>query len=137
MQQNSNTTYRVSDYGRLGADGKPRALHIDKAVDVTVTAPPVLPYGAVGEWITVNGGLRRPLAACDLFISDLLKVTGNCPVGAGDSFLSLLCLEGRAQLVCGDTRLPVHKGSSIFLPAGLSAQLIAGQEPGLFLSSTL
>ena len=33
VQQNSNTTYRVSDYGRLGADGKPRPLHIEKAVD--------------------------------------------------------------------------------------------------------
>ena len=30
VQQNSNTTYRVSDYGRLGADGKPRQLHIEK-----------------------------------------------------------------------------------------------------------
>ena len=28
IQQNSNTTYRVYDYGRLGADGKPRELHI-------------------------------------------------------------------------------------------------------------
>ena len=35
VQQNSNTTYRVSDYGRLGADGNPRPLHIEKAVDVT------------------------------------------------------------------------------------------------------
>ena len=33
IQQNSNTTYRVYDYGRLGADGKPRELHIEKAID--------------------------------------------------------------------------------------------------------
>ena len=33
VQQNSNTTYRVSDYGRLGADGKPRELHIKKAAE--------------------------------------------------------------------------------------------------------
>ena len=49
IQQNSNTTYRVSDYGRLGADGKPRELHVKKAVDVTVTAAPTIPYGNVGE----------------------------------------------------------------------------------------
>ena len=30
VQQNSNVTYRVYDYGRVGADGKPRALHIEK-----------------------------------------------------------------------------------------------------------
>ena len=43
IQQNSNTTYRVYDYGRLGADGKPRPLHTEKALDVTVTAPPRAP----------------------------------------------------------------------------------------------
>jgi mannose-6-phosphate isomerase len=34
IQQNSNTTYRVFDWNRVGADGKPRALHIDSALDV-------------------------------------------------------------------------------------------------------
>ena len=34
IQQNSNTTYRVFDWNRPGADGKPRDLHIDKALDV-------------------------------------------------------------------------------------------------------
>ncbi len=34
IQQNSNTTYRVYDWGRLGTDGNPRPLHIDKALDV-------------------------------------------------------------------------------------------------------
>ena len=35
IQQNSNTTYRVYDYGRVGADGNPRQLHIEKAKEVT------------------------------------------------------------------------------------------------------
>lgn len=34
-QQNSNVTYRVYDYGRVGTDGKPRALHIEQALAVT------------------------------------------------------------------------------------------------------
>jgi mannose-6-phosphate isomerase len=34
IQQNSDTTYRVYDWGRLGKDGKPRPLHVDKALDV-------------------------------------------------------------------------------------------------------
>ncbi|MEA3336174.1 MAG: type I phosphomannose isomerase catalytic subunit [Chloroflexota bacterium] len=34
IQQNSNTTYRVYDWGRLDASGHPRPLHIDKAMDV-------------------------------------------------------------------------------------------------------
>ena len=39
IQQSSNVTYRVYDYGRLGTDGKPRELHISKAVEVTDTTP--------------------------------------------------------------------------------------------------
>ena len=38
IQQNSNSTYRVYDYGRIGKDGKPRELHIKKAVDVYLTS---------------------------------------------------------------------------------------------------
>lgn len=34
VQQSSDSTYRVYDYGRLGDDGKPRALHLNKALDV-------------------------------------------------------------------------------------------------------
>ena len=39
IQQNSNTTYRIYDYGRVGKDGKPRELHVEKAKDVTKLAP--------------------------------------------------------------------------------------------------
>lgn len=34
VQQNSDLTYRVYDWGRVGKDGKPRQLHIEKAIDV-------------------------------------------------------------------------------------------------------
>lgn len=37
VQQNSDTTYRIYDYGRLGLDGKPRELHVEDAVNVTHT----------------------------------------------------------------------------------------------------
>ena len=102
VQQNSNTTYRVSDYGRLGPDSKPRALHVDKAVDVTVTVPPQIPYGAVGRVSPVPGGSVRPLASCGLFTAELLTVEGQMRVGCSESFTALLCLEGRGRC-CGRT----------------------------------
>ena len=121
VQQNSNTTYRVSDYGRLGADGKPRPLHVDKAVDVTDPVPPTVPYGAVGEEAPIEGGTLRPLASCDLFTADLVKVAGTVTFGEADTFVSLLCLSGEATLTCGDTTLTLKKGASVFLPAGMTA----------------
>ena len=38
IQQNSTLTYRLYDYGRVGADGKPRELHIAKALEVADTS---------------------------------------------------------------------------------------------------
>ncbi len=124
VQQNSNTTYRVSDYGRLGADGKPRPLHVDKAVEVTHTVPPSRPYGQIGESIAVHGGFYRPLASCDLFTTQLLTVTETMHVGCSDSFTSLLCLEGGCTLEAqGQQTLSLGKGASVFLPAGMTAHL--------------
>ena len=128
-QQNSNTTYRVSDYGRLGADGKPRALHIDKAVEVTETVPPMAPYGAVGEPVALSGGTLRPLASCDLFTAELLTLSGTTHVGVRDSFTSLLCLTGEATLTAeGCEPLTLSKGASVFLPAGMSAAVTGEAE---------
>lgn len=123
VQQNSNTTYRVSDYGRLGADGKPRPLHVDKAVDVTVPTPPAIPYGAIGEVTAVDGGSVRALASCELFTADLLNVDGTVIVGKADSFVSLLCLDGEAKLTGEGTELTLKKGVSVFIPAGMTASV--------------
>ena len=97
VQQNSNTTYRVSDYGRLGADGKPRPLHIEKALEVTKRTPPVLPYGSVGEIKKENFGSVRKLASCDLFTAELLSLDGETDLCLRDSFISLLVLIGEKR----------------------------------------
>lgn len=120
VQQNSNTTYRVSDYGRLGADGKPRPLHVDKAVDVTVPTPPSIPYGQTGELSPIEGGTLRPLANCEFFTADLVNVDGTATFGKADTFVSLLCLDGDATLTDGTTAFALKKGASAFVPAGMT-----------------
>jgi mannose-6-phosphate isomerase len=48
IQQNSDTTYRVYDWGRLGLDGKPRTLHVAQSLaslDANTAPPPVLVRG--------------------------------------------------------------------------------------------
>lgn len=39
IQQSSNVTYRLYDYGRLGADGKPRPLHVERSLAVLKPGP--------------------------------------------------------------------------------------------------
>jgi len=58
IQQNSNTTYRVYDWNRLGTDGKPRQLHIDKALEVIDFAC-VEPEISLPRLITEGNGIQR------------------------------------------------------------------------------
>lgn len=60
IQQNSNATYRVYDWNRLGADGRPRPMHVEKALDVIDFAN-VEPGICPPEPVTSEGGCRRSL----------------------------------------------------------------------------
>ena len=117
IQQNSNVTYRIYDYGRLGADGKPRQLHIPQALDVTLREPPKAQ------------DFHGHLAQCDYFTVD--AVEGDFEdVCDETSFTSLLVLEGRGTLTETATgeSLPIRKGQSLFLPAGTGAYAVTGTD---------
>ncbi len=121
IQENSNITYRVSDYGRLGADGKPRALHIDKAVEVASLEPSSVPYGNVGSIKALENGKAsiRELANCEYFTARAIKLDGaEITIPAGKGFASLVVLNGEVNLEsCGES-YSLAKGGSVFIPAG-------------------
>ncbi len=128
VQQNSNTTYRVSDYGRLGADGKPRQLHIKQALEVTKTVKPTLPYGNVGDVLLYPFGTVRELARCKYFCTELLSLNGNIGIYDNDSFISLLVLGGSSTLSYSGGTMQLKKGDSVFIPAGLKVRLTGTAE---------
>jgi len=128
VQQNSNSTYRVYDFGRLGADGKPRELHIEKALDVTKCEKPTLPYGQVGETKTFDFGKERTLASCELFTAKLISLKTSKTIKNDDSFVSLLVLDGEIELKYSDITEKCVKGDSIFIPAGISAEISGNAE---------
>ena len=72
IQQNSNTTYRIYDYGRVGADGKPRQLHVDKAVEVTDLCP-AKPYPQ-SEPAVKEGWSEKLLSSCEYFTVHALEI---------------------------------------------------------------
>lgn len=123
VQQNSNTTYRVSDYGRLGADGKPRELHVDKALNVTKCKKPDMPYGNIGQVYVEGNNSIRELAVCDKFSAKLLSLNGKYAISLEDSFTSLIVLDGNAAISCNNRTLNITKGDSVFIPAGLEVEL--------------
>ncbi len=133
IQQNSNTTYRIYDFGRLGADGKPRELHIDKAVDVTRLEPPTRSCKPQGEPQQHDGYCSTLLASCEYFTVTRMDVENSVSLNADNkSFHSLLCLEGDATVQCNGQELSMKKGESIFLPAGTGAYTVSGTCQFLF-----
>ena len=133
IQQNSNPPYRIYDFGRLGADGKPRELHIDKAVDVTRLEPPTRSCKPQGEPQQHDGYCSTLLASCEYFTVTRMDVENSVSLNADNkSFHSLLCLEGDATVQCNGQELSMKKGESIFLPAGTGAYTVSGTCQFLF-----
>lgn len=126
IQQNSNTTYRVYDYGRVGADGKPRELHIEKALDVTKLTP-AEPY-KLPEPEKLEGRTVQRLADCEYFTVSREEVETETLLCADEaSFNHVLVLEGEGTLISDFGTAELKKGSSVFVPAGTGVYKIKGK----------
>ncbi len=98
IQQNSDITYRIYDWGRVQADGSPRKLHIDRALDVThfgsgnAGAAKPLAYASGGSEVSV-------LAACKYFAAEMVRVTGSHTFDTrGETFTLLLGTSGTIRV---------------------------------------
>lgn len=117
IQQNSNTTYRVYDYDRRGADGKPRELHIDKAIDVSRLTPSPSADSS-GNVENHDGYTSRLIAKCRYFTSEQIEVkeSARIPI-TDDSFRSVIICDGEATVSIAGCELSAKRGDSIFIPA--------------------
>ncbi len=126
VQQNSNTTYRVYDYGRL-QNGKPRELHVEKALDVTSTKAIDASGKPMGETVKKDGYSETLLTSCELFTMKKLEIEEKATVVADStSFVSLVCLDGNGVVMHGDTCVTLYKGESVFIPASYGEVEILG-----------
>lgn len=108
VQQNSNLTYRLYDYGRVGADGKPRELHVEKGKKVSK--------------LTAYTPDKR--MACEYFDCSRFDISGKKSFSVGaDSFLAIIILSG--SLDVGGTRY--DKGDTVFIPAAYGDLLVKGK----------
>ena len=127
IQQNSNTTYRVYDWGRVGADGKPRPLHVSKAMDVIdfERVEPGVPRPVV---ITEESGFRRELLCRNpYFVTERLVLDPGVAFGGerhGDTLEIWGVLEGEVSvngLALGAVRF-------CLLPAALGEFTVTARE---------
>ena len=116
IQQTSDITYRIYDYGRLGLDGKPRQLHTELAKDA-------IDYRVFPDYRTdfeekVNE--ENLVIDCKYFTTSVFNLDSpfTKEVAPLDSFLVVMCLEGRGSLKDSEGRVtPLHQGETILVPA--------------------
>ncbi|MDR0946746.1 MAG: class I mannose-6-phosphate isomerase [Ruminococcus sp.] len=127
IQQNSNTTFRVYDYGRTGSDGQPRPLHIKEALEVinSNVSEKSLTTSLTGSDRNV-GNAEEFLGACEYFSALRLNIKAENFFAGSDTFLSLLIIDGEGELTYLDLKMPLYKGDSIFIPAGCGKFSING-----------
>jgi len=117
IQQNSNTTFRVHDWDRIGPDGRSRALHLDQALKVI-------------DWNNTESGLirfpRPPspnptlLLECPLFRVEQIGIREPIEwTRHPDGFQILFIAEGSLFLEGGGIETQAPRGSSWLIPAGM------------------
>ncbi|MCC7208851.1 MAG: class I mannose-6-phosphate isomerase [Anaerolineae bacterium] len=129
LQQTSDTTYRVYDWDRVGLDGKPRDLHLGKALAVTaysVNPPALRPVVEREE----TGYARAELIRGQYFGLDRLALRTGCEL---DTHMerphALTAIQGNAEIRGkGFAPVPLPLGATAFVPAGVGQYTLAGSD---------
>ncbi|HVB34428.1 MAG TPA: class I mannose-6-phosphate isomerase [Patescibacteria group bacterium] len=120
VQEYSDLTYRIFDYNRTDASGKPRELHVAKALDVIrfgdSTAGKTRPVMRNRGPVEVSY-----LAACRHFAAERWRFAEPFDlIPAKEHFDLLIFIAGEAEVVAGESRRRFHRGEVWFVPAGLA-----------------
>lgn len=131
IQQSSDTTFRLFDWNRVGADGQPRPLHIEQSLDVTDYASgPVHARKSNREL----AGLQN-LVSCDKFTLSVLE-RGDCELKPTRRCQILTVPRGTAVLHTPDETVTLQCGQTVLLPAAMPACELSVQADATALIAT-
>lgn len=135
LQEYSDITYRLYDYGRLQADGTPRQLHVDQALQVMDFEPPAMSKAAPVAVTSAHGAPIRVLAACRYFVLAEALVHGTQRVDATPASCQIISvLGGGCTLRGGGQELDLQLGDTVVLPAMLGGVTVSGSDARLSLA---
>lgn len=119
IQQNSDLTYRLYDWNRVGNDGKPRQLHLDKAIDVADVVnfqKPKATNKTGYETIIESKYFKVDKAV----IKSSVKLKSN-----NDTFYAVNVVEGSGKVIT-DKEYKLRAGDSFIIPAYLGEFILEG-----------
>ncbi len=119
IQQNSNSTYRMFDYGRRDKNGNLRELHVEKALDVVNTHGFSVDTSGFQPPVEHDGYTQQLIVQCKYFQCNRYHVDTEATIAVDDaSFKSIIVLSGEGRLRLQDTTYDMHPGDSFFVTAG-------------------
>jgi mannose-6-phosphate isomerase len=128
LEENSDLTYRLDDFGRVGLDGKPRPLHWQKGLDVTRVELPQYRHLPKLEFHEPYGS-RRWVLACRYFALEeltLIKIASFAGSIERVEILSILSGEGRVETEAG--WMAYRTGDTWVIPPGIKNYRLAPEE---------
>lgn len=132
IQENSNLTYRLYDYDRVGKDGKKRELHVDKAMKVAKLKSSATPKQPLRVLRYRSGVASELLCRCKYFeVYRMIVNTERRQVvhyrADEVNFRVLLCVNGCGTMSFNEESINIYKGDCVFFPADSEKVSIHGQ----------
>ncbi len=125
IQQSSDLTYRLYDWGRVGLDGQPRALHIEESLACAKLRPGSCACHARAE--DVPGGALEALIRGRHFALDRLHLDGRHPRSTHNVPLLVLALDGAVQVASAAGKAELGPASSALVPACAEGVALTGR----------
>ena len=126
VQQNSNTTYRLYDWNRVGADGKPRPLHIEESFK---TIEWKNGEGTAHTRACAHAGIAdyKSLVSCTFFQVGKLALQGSTSIERdGTTFTAFFVETGNVSIEAGGETVQLFKGMSCLIPAAAKKFTLSG-----------
>jgi mannose-6-phosphate isomerase len=133
IQQASDTTYRLYDWGRVGADGKPRQLHVEEALRV-------IDYSAVElqpQTPQATPPATERLVTCGKFVLDRWKLTSLGRLECRERFHILSVIDGELSVASSSVKVDLRRGETALLPASIRDVTLQPQKTAVLLDICL
>ena len=132
IQQSSDVTYRIYDFGRVDSEGRPRQLHVEEAkeaIDYAVTEPE-----ARRE---IEANVPAELVRSPFFTTGAYRLTEpmTCDYADLDSFVILICTEGACRVACGEEEVKLAAGHTLLVSAEAESVTLAPEGEATILES--
>lgn len=124
IQQNSDTTYRVFDWNRVGLDGQPRELHVAPSL-ASIDFADLEPGLVTSQFTAVDGAQSRLLVRDPLFtVVEMITDAGSTLPLAPGLMQIIACYRGQLTVAFDDARQPLAAGQFCLVPAAIEGVLL-------------